>query len=577
VAIVSDIASQQQRTERLSVPMIRYVRIAYVLACTTASIATTVNAQQVASQRVTGLVRDSTATTPVSGATIVLFDSLGRPVGRTISDALGRYQMSTTGDARRMRVVRLGFRPVEFALSATRAGSLDVALARVQTYLAAVHVTATASCPKRTDRGAALSLLEQVRAGLLTTVVSRSQNQARMRRLLFERQLDGEADRIRSQVVRFSLSLASPTPFGAGRSALEFVRRGFREDSAGSQTFFGPDAETLLDDNFTAGYCFQIAEPDRTRPNQIGLVFEPAAHRDGRVDITGALWVDTVARTLKDLEFRYVGIDAGVNALRPGGRLSFREMTNGVVVVDEWSLRLVTGREEMGGTTLGRGGETISRPKSRLSVQEIGGVLAKAEWPDGLVWRAPLGTLRLRAVTARGKPAVGTIVRLNGTEYQATADSSGSIAIEDLLPGPYSASIVDRGLAELGLPQARRLQFEAKADSTINAQVTVETAEEVVASRCARDAPIKGGAWIIGRVVDPDGRAAKDARWTIRDRYGSTQVEGGRVGTDGLFHWCQFPLQQFVEIDAWRDDLRGKVSRVLTAPLTVVRLEITAR
>jgi hypothetical protein len=398
-----------------------------------------------------------------------------------------------------------------------------------------------------------------------------------MARLLFERRLDGEGDRVRSQVVRFSLSAASPIPFGAERSAAAFVRGGFREDSAGSQTFFGPDAETLLDDSFSAGYCFQVAEPDRARPNQIGLGFEPAAHRDGRVDIAGALWVDTLARTLKDLEFRYVGLDAGVNALRPGGRLSFRAMTNGVVLVDQWSLRLVTGREESGGTTVGRGGEIISRPRALLSVQEIGGVLARAEWPDGLVWRAPLGTLRLHAVTARGKPAAGTVVRLNDTEYQASADSSGSMTIEDLLPGPYRASVIDRDLAELGLPQASALQFEAKGDSIIDAQLSVETAEEVVANRCARDGPVKGGAWILGRVIGPDGRAVKDARCAIRDRYGSTLVEGGRVGSDGLFHWCQSPLQQFVEIEAWRDESRGKVSRVLSERLTVVRLEIARR
>ena len=47
---------------------------------------------------------------------------------------------------------------------------------------------------------------------------------------------------------------------------------------------------------------------------------------------------------LRDLEFRYVGLDKQVSALAPGGRLSFREVANGITLVDRWALRLVSGR-----------------------------------------------------------------------------------------------------------------------------------------------------------------------------------------------------------------------------------------
>src|SRR6185436_3673568 len=141
-----------------------------------------------------------------------------------------------------------------------------------------------------------------------------------------------------------------------------------------------------------------------------GLGFRPADRRRGRVDVDGALWVDTIARALVDIDYQYVGIDERMKPFRPGGRIFFRAMPNGVVVIDRWSIRIV-GIEE---TAL-----------HRFYGAEVWGELARASWPDGTQWEGTLGSLQVQLTYDDGTPATGTIVRLEDTDYQGVADSTG--------------------------------------------------------------------------------------------------------------------------------------------------------
>src|SRR5258705_5466971 len=140
-------------------------------------------------------------------------------------------------------------------------------------------------------------------------------------------------------------------------------------------------------------------------------------------------------------------------------------MANGITLTDRWSMRLVSGRRVLDGATLTSTGEVLGARTSRLYATEVGGELAHATWPDGYTWTAPLGTLRLQTVTRRGRPAPGTVVRLDGTDYQATADTAGLLELTGLLPGPYTASILDPRLGALGVSLATPLRFIAVRDS----------------------------------------------------------------------------------------------------------------
>jgi hypothetical protein len=521
-----------------------------------------VPARVAGAQVVSGTVRDSASGIPIPGTRVLVLEANGRATAQGTTDGSGRFRLSSppargrraTGPLR-LRVVRMGFRPHEVPLPRVAGEqTIDVAIASFPIVLEEVQVTA-ASCPQRADRKQALAVLQSARMALYGTVLARSGSSASMTRLLYERRLD-PSGRIVSQRVHRRVTTGRGEPFSAARTALAIGRDGFEFDSSGAHTYLGPDADALVDEEFVQHHCFKLMPSDRSRPQQVGLGIEPLEEEDGRIDIVGTLWVDTLSRVLDDLTFKYVGLDKQTAALRPEGRLSFRELPNGIVIVDRWSLRLP--------------GEPARTGSG--AVPEIGGEIADASWPDGFDWHAPLGTLRLQVVDAQGRAATGSSVHLVDTDYGGSVDSSGSaVTIGDLLPGPYVASVVDPRLSVLGVAKPTTYRFTAQRDSTREALLTVATAEELVRSRCSQSTSIVAGRGaLLGRVVTPDGRPVPNARWAIRDQFGTTLVEDGKVDADGWFQWCQLPLNTRVNIDVWRDERRVNDSRIVMDPLTTL-------
>ena len=184
-------------------------------------------------------------------------------------------------------------------------------------------------------------------------------------------------------------------------------------------------------------------------------------------------------------------------------------MANGVVLIDRWWIRLVNATPD---TTINAAGRLQYR--DWVYAEEDGGELARATWPDGLKWRAPLGSLRLRALTKDKKPAAGAVIGLVATHYYGTADAEGIVAIDELLPGPYSVRVIDPRIAELGIGWSTPLNFIAKRDTTSVATLIVPTTESRIADRCVTNHQwtVGDSLFTIGRVLTPDGRPVNDAR-----------------------------------------------------------------
>ena len=539
-------------------------------------------------QDVRGAVLDSATKQPVSGAVVMLLDSAGAVLRRTMSDDQGRYRMLLPPGAHNIQARRIGFRPRTVS---SLSPETDILLTSIPSMLEPVRVVAEFGgrptpgitgddrrCSAREDRAAAFGLWDQARSGLLATVVAREVIPASLTRLRFERAFDVD-NRIRAQRVTIDSSGTSALPFIAARSAADFVRTGFAEEGVGGITFFAPDDEIMLDVAFAQAYCFQLADADRARPRQVGLRFEPAARRRGRVDIDGTLWIDTAARVLRDLEFRYLGLDRTIEAFRPGGRLSFHEMVTGISVIDRWSLRLVAVEPD----TTNRVTATNTIRRGLFTIREIGGELARVRWGDGSIWAGSLGLLRVQVVTPQGAPAPGTVLRLRGTDYKATADSRGFLEIRDLLPGPYAAAIEDPKLATIGVAFDTPLSFVAGRDSVLQVQVEMSTTEEYLAGVCRADGtPMAGTAWLLGRVTTRSGSPVSSAYWTIRrtDRPESASGAARRLtGLDGVFRACDgLGLGTTVEIRVWTEDAPPVVVvRQLTEKVTVLPIELSPR
>lgn len=541
-------------------------------------------AHTVSAQQLRGSVSDSATRRPLPGVVVVLLDSSGITLGRNISNERGAYAIALMPGAQRLRLQRIGFRPREVRIPPLDTGALqiDVALLPIPTFLEAVRVTAGA-CSPRPDRGSALALYEQARAGLLATIVARETNPGELVLLSFERTMDGMSDRIARQTVRRDSLRRARVSYHAAQNAAGFLQRGFVKYDGREYTYLAPDAEVLLDEGFARGYCFRLADPDPRRPNQVGLGFVAANRVRDRVDIDGALWIDTVARALRDIEFQYVGLESRLSRFRPGGRIEFREMHNGVVLVDRWHLRLVGAHPDSI-----RNNRDPSAPmavRANYYWSEGGGELARASWPDGHSWRASLGGLRLHAVDSTGAPKIGAELWLYDTPYRARVDSSGMFVVTDLLPGPYVLVVVDRRLAPLLLNLPTAVTFTAVRDSTHHASLEVQTAERYVADRCRADRRYETDSSIVlARVMTPGGDPVGGVAWRVRKREGGSAGgewrivrQGGETGTDGLFQLCSRQLRRndLIWIQVYRHGrIAGEAERRLTDRLTVIAITL---
>ncbi|MEO7520190.1 MAG: carboxypeptidase regulatory-like domain-containing protein, partial [Gemmatimonas sp.] len=431
------------------------------------------------------------------------------------------------------------------------------------------RVTANTRCSPRADRADALALLTQARAGLLTLVVAREANPARVTRLAFTRTMDATGTRIVRQRVRIDSAANQAVSFNAARTAGDFVRDGFRVRAGGQQTLYGPDADILLDDAFARGYCFHLAKADTARRNQIGLGFAPAGSRRGRVDIDGALWIDTVSRALIDIQFRYRGVEQLAEDLGAGGSITFRDVPNGVTMIDRWLLRVVGGADSSPAAAPG----VVAL--QAIVVSEIGGELASASWGDSTSWTSPLGTLQLGLMHPDGSPAAGIGVGLQDTDYRAISDSAGRVILPELLPGPYKVFVVDPLLVPIGVVLPTPVEFNARRATTDILNFTVPTALTFVADVCGTPQRASGSASILARAMNDNGDPIANASWRLRKSTHSGWIvvaDGGRTGTSGLIQRCtSLAIDDRIELQVWRDGgPEQRMVRQLRDPLTVV-------
>jgi hypothetical protein len=533
-------------------------------------------------QFLSGTVVDSVARFPVPGVVVMLLDSAGATVARTLTNERGEYRVAlrdAVRTARTARFVRIGFTPRDVSLPEFRNGAarLDVSMFALPNLIQAVRVTANSQCRVRKDRAQALGLWEQARAGLLATIVAREENPGKVVRLGFYRVMDGNSERIERMRVESDSAEATAKTYTAAHDAEDFMRYGFSTDSLASATYFGPDADVLLSDAFGISYCFEIADHDRSRPHQIGLRFMPANPQKGRVDIDGTVWIDSVARELRDVEYKYLNVEAGARRFNPGGYVSFRSMKNGVVLIDRWRIRLVNATPD---TTVDDKGHL--RYYDWVYAEEDGGELARASWPDGLEWSASLGALRLHAIAKDKKPATGTVISLVATHYYGTADANGIVEIKELLPGPYSVRVIDPRIAELGIGWSTSVSFIAKRDTTSLATLVVPTTESRIADQCVVNHQwnVRDSLFTIGRVVTPDGKPVNDARIDLFAKSSEGNWLPAPVyyvtGTDGVFSFCHSfaPPTQVKYRVSRQGEFDLEAEGKFTSNLLVVRLTV---
>jgi len=524
----------------------------------------------VRAQQIRGVVRDSAAQAPLPAVAVLLFDSSGAPLGRTVTDASGRYAVTRSMRAARLHAVRIGYHPYDVALGhSARDTTVDFTMSRIPPILDAVKVSDRELCPGSDDRGPAFQLWEQARAGLMATVVAREAKPATASTLMYERAMLPNDDLVREQTQRVK-SGRTTRPFVASASPETFARRGYVIDDPTGRLFSAPDADVLLDPSFAATHCFHLQRADADHRDQVGLAFVPVTSggRDTLVDVSGVIWIARATPELRSLDFRFTALEPAAMRAGAGGHLEFHTAANGVSFIKWWYMRLPMLRATPSAArAVPNMVFNVRRRQDREDVylaemHESGGIVLEARWDDGTTWQDPAtgisGTITEKG---SGKPATRSIATVEGTTDTVTTNEHGTFSLVPLPPGRYSIVLADTALQAYTDVRRQTRQITVARGSVANVRAEVPAIRDIVTMLCSdlHQRPLQSSTTTIaGRIApqgEPLGRKAKvRAQWQAdfeQSQQGTKIVKGQQesdVDDHGRFLVCGVALDRPVNL-----------------------------
>lgn len=339
-----------------------------------------VTASSGAAQTLRGRLLDADSLTPVGAALVVLQDSSGLTLDKSVSGDAGRFQLrAPASGAYTLRVLRIGYAPWQTPITLAAGQTLErsLRLGDVRIALPEIRVEGTQVCGARAEADSLGSVLW----GQAGTALALANEALRVHHYRFETILE---DRLVDSTGLLSRSLpsgdvATLTTTWPIRSlpADSLARYGFilnREDLVDGPTWFGPDADFLLAESFLAGHCLRSVPPGPGLPAEwIGVSFEPASR--GRVsDVRGTLWLDRASAELRRIDYGYTQLPSWAHGRDAAGSLTFVTLKDGGWVVQRWSMRVPVPKVN-----------TVSRLPSFYGYRESDGRVTAVLAPTGAV------------------------------------------------------------------------------------------------------------------------------------------------------------------------------------------------
>jgi len=377
----------------------------------------------------------------------------------------------------------------------------------------------------------------------------------------YEQIRDARGGQVISQRVRTTRALTAH----AFRSvpAAVLAREGFVQDDGGDAVYFAPDLMTLLSEEFAGTHCLRLVAHEGGDERLIGVAFEPAGRARGRRDITGRFWIDRGTAELRFIEFGYTNVPVYDDGTRASGRIDFVHLATGEWLVERWYI--VTPR--VGNAPQGvqlRTGTTVATARPQVQgFQETGGWVARVRRQDTLVYAARERAL-VAQITTDGKVlgTSGAMLRLEGTDYEATADSGGRLRLLDVLPGRYRARLHTPLMDSLGMSPVLRMLTVRPTDTLYT--LYLPSGDEVMAHACGGKAAHGTSGMLRGRLRGTNGAAiasvAVTAMWQGASESDPRRTDGraGAVATlsDSLGLWmlCGIPRGRSLRVRAQGDE-----------------------
>ncbi|MFI5279254.1 MAG: carboxypeptidase regulatory-like domain-containing protein [Gemmatimonadales bacterium] len=383
-------------------------------------------------QQISGTLQRSIDSLPVAGALVILSNSAGHDVARTISSERGRFLLDApTGGAYRLRVLRIGMRPFgPHAVSVPASGRVPVELfvRDLPVELAAVTVAGRTACGIPPDNSILGTLLTEARKALALTEATLEE-----RRFLFvietwQRRQARDLTTIDS-VPTVSVDRGWPIRSAPSESlrVWGFVK-GARDslDRETSIDYYGPDAHVLFDDWFLTSHCLRVAHGPL--PGQIALAFRPERLHDN-VDISGRFVFDSSSLALRELSWRWEGLPHWVPDDGQGGFVRFEAMPSGGWLPTAWSLRApIEAVDRYFGSMLGEFAEFGGRVAARSDRADSAAALATA-------LHTATATISGMVTDTSGRPIGDARVSVRPSGNSVLTDSAGKFRLDALRPG----------------------------------------------------------------------------------------------------------------------------------------------
>src|SRR6185503_11561060 len=289
--------------------------------------------------------------------------------------------------------------------------------------------------------------------------------------------------------------------------AAELSANGYVVSEHGFYTYYAPDAEVLLSDEFAARHCFRVVTRVADGDTLVGLAFEPTRGSRG-TDIEGARWMDARTSELRHVSYVYRGLVQTRDRPEFGGVVHFLRLEGGGWIVDDWVLRMPFIAVDAENPPVMRRRQATGR---LAGVQEVGGTVR----PDRAGVRAN-PVLRGVVVDSAGSPVQGVAVWIHATPFSARTDSLGAYEFNGVRPGTYAVSLRSPEIDSLGVPP--RTTTVRLPDTTIR-RLTYPSRAEMAARLCGEDARLARRAVVRVFVLDSaTGGPLRGARVHVRWR-----------------------------------------------------------
>ena len=451
-----------------------------------------------------------------------------------LTDDFGRVTLSPgSAGSYILTVSRIGYEirgSWGIALTQSETSALTLFVGGTRVLLPTVTVEGESKCgdPAFAGRAEAAALWEQAQTALRAAWLAERGGQE-YRRQLTSRTLSLDGTIIRESA--WPAQLATGPPFRSPPSAL-LLKDGFTQRSGEALTYFAPDANLLLSEEFLDQYCFRLVPGPDSMPAWTGLGFSPAERSANTTSVAGVLWLDRVTAQLHSIEFTYLG--PGNQAVDAGrGWVVIQRSPRGGAFISVWAIRLprlgrrpggaglatVIGFEETGGTARPPG-EHLATSHSVLTGFVFdslsngglpGVVVSVAGSPDSAVTDS-VGAFGL-SIAATGRRQV----RLRHPLLNAVADSSE-------MPVDLSPETTAHLVATLPSPRTLAVRL---CGATLGANAVVGQVAQALGEAVTIE-----GAWIVGVPGGPTIRrttetafAGPGGLWALCDLQGATTVQ----------------------------------------------------